>query len=573
MDLNAARAKQRAAQQQAQTQPEGVARIGDRDPLTGSWYVQLPDGGIGANGIKTYTAMSKPGDVVVMYPRPDGSIALDSEKGSPTIVPDVFNKPVEEKKKGGVWIFYRSAGKLWIGGHQAAPEEIATLSVVANSNDASAPQPSGYYVWGDKNGWVATFQVTERLPLVDGLRTGNEQAINFYCILNNNRTAVFTVVQRMVGQSSTDNILNPNGTNTGELMSSHSVFPLGPGFLAFRSNVVPSVTPIGSGGLIVSSLGVADFAVFTFSGSISASVGYLELGNAITESFEISHKNIYTRVNSTTTRRTNSSQYSFDGTTRIPNVGACQYKGVYSLSEANVYSTQSILTYAIMCDRSATYYIRETVLASGPELVQTQTLGQGVESIVVSPSVDGVIPQRKYELFSSASAQVLATNLSEPRFFGIRWDLRDFRSKRLFKPPSNASLIAAFYNDPFHYFFSAPPFIGLLGGSDQGTLEPRPVYLSTGALPVGYSRRSRVQQPNSPPLIPVYDYDDGTPVTFSGGSVVQIPATEIIKATIGDGYLVRRVMEISGAFSTLRPIYCHAIPADAVILHWSTTAS
>ncbi|MBC7517097.1 MAG: hypothetical protein H7237_11860 [Alkalinema sp. FL-bin-369] len=571
MDLNAARAKQRAAQQKAQTQPEGVARIGDRDPNSGSWYVQFPDGGIGANGIKTYTAASKPGDVVVMFPRPDGSIALDSEKGSPTIVPDVFNKPVPDAKKGGVWIFYRSAGKLWIGGHQAAPEEIATLSVVANSNDASAPQPSGYYVWGDKNGWVATFQVTERLPLiVDGYRSSIEQAINFYCISNSNRTTVKNVVRRMVGQSSTENIRNPNGTDTGELMSSHSVFPLGSGFLAFRSNVVPSVTPVGSGGLLSS--GLADFAIFTFSGSIAASVGYLELGVAITESFEISHKNIYTRINNTTTERTNSSQYSFDGATRIPNVGVCQYKGVYALSDARVYSTQSILTYAIMCDRSATYYIRETVLASGRELVQTQTLGSGVESIVVAPSVDGVIPQRKYELFSSASAQVLSTNLSEPRFFGIRWDLRDFRSKRFFKPPSNASLITAFYNDPFYYFFSAPPFIGRLGSSDQGVLRPEPVYLGTGALPVGYSRRSRIQTPNAPPLLPVYDYDDGTPVTYSGGSVVQIPATEIVKATIGDGYLIRRVMEISGAFSTLRPIYCHAIPADAVILHWSTTA-
>ena len=579
MDLNAARSKQRAAQQQAQTQPDGVARIGDRDPLTGRYTVQLPDGGIGANGIKTYTAMSKPGDVVVMYPRPDGSIALDSEKGSPTIVPDVFNKPVPDKKKGGVWIFYRSAGKLWIGGHQAAPEEIATLSVVANTADPASLHPSGYHVWGDKNGWVATFQVTERLPLiVNGNRSGLVKAINFYCVYNADRVTTQNVVRKMVGQSS-----ESFHANSSELIPSHSVFPLGGGFVSFRSNITPNVTPVGSGGMV--GTGLADFAIFTFSGSVSASVGYLNLGVTSIETFEMAHVNVYTngisgRAAGPCTASTHRSQLSFDGTTRIPNVGICQYKGNYVSRVESVFlahqnntprefSTQSILTYAIMCDRSATYYIRETISATGITVVNAIDYSACFTSVVTSPVLGFTAdPLRKYELFSSASAQVLATNLVEPRFFGIRWDLRDSRFKSFETFLSNASIVSAFYNDPRYYCDSIVPFTGRLGSSDQGVMQPESVALSRGALAVGGYRRSRIQTTS----LPVYDYDDGTPATYSGGSVVQIPATEIVKATIGDGYLIRRVMEVGGTFSTLRPIYCHTIPADAVILHWSTTA-
>ena len=584
MDLNAARAKQRAAQQQAQTQPEGVTRIGDRDPKSGSWYVQFPDGGIGANGIKTYTAASKPGDVVVMYPRPDGSIALDSEKGSPTIFPPVFNKPVSEVKKGGVWIFYRSAGKLWVGGHQAAPEEIATLSVVANPADPASLYPSGYHVWGDKNGWVATFQVTERLPLiVNGNRSSLVKAINFYCVYNADRATTQNVVRKMVGQSS-----ESFHTNSSELIPSHSVFPLGGGFVSFRSNITQSVAPVGSGGMV--GPGLADFAIFTFSGSISASVGYLNLGVASIETFEMAHVNVYTNGRSASgaegscTASTHRSQLSFDGTTRIPNVGICQYKGNYVSITESVFiasfnntprevNTQSIMTYAIMCDRSATYYIRETISATGITIVNAIDYSVCFASVVTSPVLGfTAVPQRKYELFSSASAQVLATNLVEPRFFGIRWDLRDSRFKSFETFSSNASIVSAFYNDPRYYYASITPFTGRLGSSDQGVMQPEAVGLSRGALAVGGYRRSRIQPPNAPALSPVYDYDDGTPVTYSGGSVVEIPATEIFKATIGDGYLIRRAIEVSGGFSTLRPIYCHAIPADAVILHWSTTA-
>lgn len=564
MSIEEIRAKQKAAQAGAIEQrrsAESIVRIGNHLPVTGKYEVLEANGGVDQGGVKVYNAQHQYGDRVLAYPRLDGTIALDSEKGSivrpPTAFPhcsgylsgQVFNceEPKKKKKKGGVWIFYRSAGKLWIGGHQAEPEELGTLSVIADyNNDPLSPVVSGYHVWGDDNGWVATFQVTERTPLiVNGYRSSAEQAINFHCITSDGGITTRDIVRRMVGQSSTENIRNPNGQESGESMSSHSVFPLGAGIVAFRSNVVPSVIPVGSGSRVI--LGDAYFTSLTYSGSIAASVGYLELGAAITESFEISHKNIYTRINDTDAD-THSSEYFFDGTTRIPNVGVREYKGAYTLSEAGVYSTRSMLTYAIMCDRRATYYIRETVLASGAN------------------------PQRRYELFSSGSAQVIATNLSEPRFFGIRWDIRDFRVDTYQIPLSNYASISALYNNPIYYFSYASRFPLGLTFSQSGLPRPETIYLGPGALPVGYHKRSRVQQPNSPPLIPAYDYDNGTPVTFSGGAVVQIPATEISKATIGDGDLVRRAIEVSGAFSTLEPIYCHAIPADAVILHWSTTA-
>lgn len=580
MDLEASRSKQRAAQQQSQTQPDGVARIGDRDPLTGRYTVQFPDGGIGANGIKTYTAASKPGDVVVLFPRADGSIAIDSEKGSPTIVPDVFNKPVPDGKKGGVWIFYRSAGKLWVGGHQEVPEEIATLSVVAPPSTSDF-RPSGYHVWGDKNGWIATFQVTE-LRLIDaqGFVTDTGQAINFYCVTNNNQSTGQNVTRKVIGQSSR----NTYGS-TSEIIPSHSVFPLGGGIVSFRTNVTPSLRPVGSGGPNGPNPG--DFVTYTFTGSVAASVGYLDLGVASVESFDISHVNVYTNgiiVSGGTivsrTASTHRSDVSFDGTTRIPNVGICQYKGdyvsriesVFLAQKTNTpreYNTQSILTYAIMCDRSATYYIRETVSATGITIVNA--IDYSNELAVASPILGyTALPQRKYELFSSASAQVLATNLSEPRFFGIRWDLRDLNGRFFVFPPDNASLIATFYDDPPYYFSFIAPAAGSLGSTDNGVLDLSRVGMG-GTLPVGYYRRSRSQPTNSPPLVPLWDYDDGTPVTYSGGSVVLIPATEIFKATIGDGYIVRKVVAISGAESTITSAYCYAIPANAEILHWSTT--
>ena len=578
MDLESARSKQRIAQQQAQTQPDGVARIGDRDPETGRYSVQHPDGGIGANGIKTYTAASNPGDIVVMFPRPDGSVALDSEKGSPTIVPDVFNKPVPDPKKGEVWIFYRSAGKLWVGGHQKAPESIATLSVVADPSGVSSPYPSCYHVWGDKTGWVATYQVTEFYPQDDQ----NGRAITFYCVSNNNQVTGVNTTRRLVGQSTVSFPSDGYG-----LTPSHSTFPLGGGFVAFRSNVIPSVPIIGSGDTRTGMFGQVDYLNLTYSGSFTASVGYLNLGVPSIESFEIAHKNVYISGQpfiptpgscSASTRTTN---ISFDGTTRIPNVGACTYKGAYlrkvdsvATGEGNntprEFNTQSILTYAIMCDRSATYYIRETISATGVTIVNPIDYSVCFTSIVTSPILGFTsAPLRKYELFSSASAQVIATNSVEPRFFGIRWDLRDSRFKYYPYPADNASLVTAFYNDPRYYSFNITPASNrdrtntYLGTASMG--------INPDSLAVGYYRRSRPQPPNSPPLSPIYDYDDGTPVTYSGGSVVLIPATEIFKATIGDGYLVRKVAAASGTVSTITSAFCFAIPSDAEILHWSTT--
>ena len=233
MDLDVARSKQRAAQQQAQKQPDGIARIGDRDPETGLYTVQTPDGGVLANGIKTYTAASNPGDVVVMFPRADGSIALDSEKGNPTIVPDIFNKPVPEVKKAKFWILYFSAGRLWVGGHQAAPEDAGAVSLYGTApvssvlESAGGPGVLGYdstsnlHVWGDSTGWNATYQT---FPNYD-----YSHAVTFHSVTSVSHKKYSTAFA--TNSSGGTNSIGIEQTDRDNDRS----FPLGAGFTSYRS--------------------------------------------------------------------------------------------------------------------------------------------------------------------------------------------------------------------------------------------------------------------------------------------------------------------------------------------------
>jgi hypothetical protein len=55
-------------------------RIGDRDPVTGLYYVIYPDGSSTLNGMKIFNAAHQLGDVVRATQRSDGMIALDSAK-------------------------------------------------------------------------------------------------------------------------------------------------------------------------------------------------------------------------------------------------------------------------------------------------------------------------------------------------------------------------------------------------------------------------------------------------------------------------------------------------------------
>lgn len=57
-------------------------RIGDRDPVTGLYYVIWPDGSQMLNGLKIFNAAHAVGDVVLATQRSDGMMILDSVKAA-----------------------------------------------------------------------------------------------------------------------------------------------------------------------------------------------------------------------------------------------------------------------------------------------------------------------------------------------------------------------------------------------------------------------------------------------------------------------------------------------------------
>ena len=166
MPIEDIRAKQKADQTKAiksRLEAGSIVRIGNRLPITGRHEVLESDGGISNNGVKVYNAQEQYGDRVLAYPRLDGTIALDSEKGSivrpPTAFPvcpgylagQVFNcEEPKRKKKGKIWVLYELNNKIYVGGHEEIPELLAwDPGVFINADTAQ--------IWGDKEGWEATF--------------------------------------------------------------------------------------------------------------------------------------------------------------------------------------------------------------------------------------------------------------------------------------------------------------------------------------------------------------------------------------------------------------------------------
>ena len=536
MDLESSRSKQRAAQQQAQTQPEGVARIGDRDPLTGRYTVQFPDGGIGANGIKTYTAMSKPGDVVVLFPRADGSVAIDSEKGSPTIVPDVFNKPVEEKKKAKVWILYFFGGKLWVGGHQSEPEEVGSVYLggpIALSEENGGPGlilagiglaiSSNLHVWGDDSGWVATYQTFP--PDFDFTNATTFHAVTSTTRKKNSTSFAF-------GEDG-----GIRGSNRDSIESNTRSFPLGAGFVSYRS--IRGISSINPPLIYDSTVSQTASAVH------QASIGYMENAVPTVNQFSISASRasiVFSYINT-------NEIISYSGTIPVPNQNRqtiLPYSGSFSCPEQStsdlgpylknsvvVYpelSAQIIHNYPILCDRFSTYYIQESIIINGTSSIQ-----------------------KVYELRSTISQELIARNYAEPRFFGIRWDTRESAYiTGLWPDTGTARYKQVTYSDPAYYY---PNYY--LNATSSGN----------SVLPIGHFTRL---VDNVRPFDEYYAYPYF--VTFSGGQVVTIEASEINKAKIGSAYLQRRSVAVDGTFSDLGTVFCHPIPSTAIVYHWSTTA-
>lgn len=533
MDLDVARSKQRAAQQQAQKQPDGIARIGDRDPETGLYTVQTPDGGLLANGIKTYTAASNPGDVVVMFPRADGSIALDSEKGSPTIVPDIFNKPVPDAKKAKFWILYFSAGRLWVGGHQAAPEDAGAVyfgGPIALSEPNGGPgllltfgNSSNLHVWGDASGWIATYQTFP--PDFD----------------YTNETTFHSVTSTTHKKYSTSFGYGEDGgvraSNADNIDSDTRSFPLGGGFVSYRSiRGISSINP---------PLIYDNTVSQTRSAIHQVSIGYMENTVPTVNQFNLSiaaSSIVFSYI-------VTDQSFLYSGTIPIPHANRLQanpaiYSGSYSCPELSssdlgpysknkvvVYpalSAQIVHNYPILCDRFSTYYIQESVTINSPSI------------------------QKVYELRSTGSAVVIATNTAEPRFFGIRWDTRESAYMTGLwpeQPVDNYRYVT--YSDAAYYY---PNYY--LDATSQGN----------SVLPVGHFIGTGN---NYLPSNEYYNYPYFA--TFSGGQVVTVTSSEINKAKTGGGYLQRQSVDVNGTLSDLDPAFCYPIPADAIIYHWSTT--
>jgi len=538
MDLDVARSKQRAAQQQAQKQPDGIARIGDRDPETGLYTVQTPDGGVLANGIKTYTAASNPGDVVVMFPRADGSIALDSEKGSPTIVPDIFNKPVPEVKKSKFWILYFSAGRLWVGGHQAAPEDAGAVYLYGTApassvlESAGGPGVLGYdstsnlHVWGDSTGWNATYQT---FPNYD-----YSHAVTFHSVTSASHKKYSTAFATNI-RGGTNSI----GIEQTDRNNDRS-FPLGAGFTSYRSlKLVSFVYPA----LVYDST-----VSHVYSSLQQVTIGYMEDAAPTFNQFNSN----YSFSSFEDSYITDNETLSYSGTIPIPHIdrplsNPVAYSGTFSCpksinghgpysdtSRAIVYpvlNIQSIQNYPILCDRSSTYYIQESIVTNG----------------------SNTPVQKIYELRLTGLPAVISRNTTEPRFFGIRWDIRETSDVSGPWNPSNLfdNYKIVSYADQVFYYPEYP--------SD-------PTDGSARVLPVGHFKRA----PNS--VTPIDEFSNYPYfATFSGGQVVTASSSEINKAKAGGGYLQRQSVDVNGTLSDLGPAFCYPIPADAIIYHWSTT--
>jgi hypothetical protein len=209
-------------------------------------------------------------------------------------------------------------------------------------------------------------------------------------------------------------------------------------------------------------------------------------------------------------------------------------KGPYFNSAQNivypVLTVQIVHNYPILCDRSSSYYIQESVIINGYSI------------------------QKVYELRSTNSQTFIDRNYTEPRFFGIRWDIRESALVIGEWPESSATDRYKYvtYSDPAYYY---PAY------SLDSTFH------GEGVMPIGHFNRA----PDGVTPIDEYRFYPQF-VTFSGGQVVTISATEINKAKVGGAYLQRQSVDVDGKRTSLAPIFCHAIPASAIVHHWSTTA-
>lgn len=391
MDLEEERSQQQQRQRKAidsgKGKGKGVTRIGARIPEADRYEVLYPDGGINPNGIKFFSAEHAIGDIVLPYPRPDGTIALDSNKGMTLAQLPESPRRVEESKPK-MWIFYGSQGKLWIGGHQPTPVEIGPSNELGRLWFRPGETPSKEqatrckcHIWGSGDRWIASYQ--------DTYSAYHPDTYNEITLTRSENGKKSTSLVKFVGVNAFSN------GNPFPLFLEHKTYPLGAGVFSISQNITGFVEPVATGEwrdrLSIWNGSTTEFrdVVTTLSGSPdvlpavfggSTAFGLNASGDSPIPYKEPVPNRTISGQGTITDGRYDPGQYAY---------------WVHSSSFA------SSIAYPILADGVRCYWINETIQASGESIIAIYKLNLGGE--------------------------VVATNNS-PEFFGRRWPLQEFRS-------------------------------------------------------------------------------------------------------------------------------------------------
>jgi hypothetical protein len=504
---------------------KGVTRIGERIAETDRYEVLFPDGSKNPNGIKVFSAEHTIGDVVLPYPRPDGTIALDSNKGMSLARLPESPKRVEGPK-GKVWIFYEHAGKIWIGGHQAVPVEIGTIAefgnVWATYNSAEKPSLSVHlkcHIWANGDRWIA----------------GYMDAFNGSTPLTGPRTLVRVEngVKKIL-PIEFDNADEPYVADWTDTM--YSVFPLGGGLLHYVRRVGGSIVLTGQNPNSHAGSYAYRFSIWD---------GISNTFNDLTLNYSDQSLPPWPFADFVVNRQ-------MAGTIPIPSAsGSRSYGGQYAANN-NTHGVQtaafsSSIDYPILSDGTSCYWIREEVQSSGGGDIYPVRVGN---NIYQSPG-DSVT--RKYTLYLGTTK---IRTQDSPKFFGINWRLRPsgvpetndeyLQAQDLMSPERSAWYFESGYNSVGEI---PQPIVGI---TQNGQGYPPVINAQVETL-----------YPN-----PV----DGMPVNLVNGQVVGVPSDEIARVIHGGGTMRRVARSPDGQEYDLPPAYCYPIPSDALIYHWCCDA-
>lgn len=514
MDLNRSRARQKDLQQRSARQPSGIGQIGDRDPLTGRYEVIYPDGGANPNGVKVTNAWLKPGDVVLLSPRTDGVIAIESDKATSPPSPPIFNAPIEGKK-AKTWIFYADDNQLYVGGHQAEPVLLGPVVDVSlfpswESNGeiyTSDPASDNFHVWAEGDEWIATWRTIETSfihvskPAFYSFEGSQERKTVAFIPYDLHRGAQYYgvyIYDRFLGRG----------------------MPLGGGFTSISQRYWDTSSWYWNVGSWLEPFYTRKGYLKndTFNSTQSPKRSFFGLPSVMAR-ISAADDSIVPHVNKTF------------GNTQNFLVAVNTINGVVQIDSLDV-----DLIYPILCDSSLTYWIRVVAQYSGGPMI------------------------RRFELYSSDSPnKPLAVN-SEPVFFDTFWSMENREDL------GGLAGLAGLNPGSPHYYVARDDFALKAGQLLRFGFYRSPTeFLIQPAVGGGYLVNSMVAYRAYREL-----FGTSTTVTLSSGIVTRIRRDEIMKAKEGSGYLRRFEVTIDNKEIELSPVFCHEIPKTAKILHWCT---